>query len=962
MPDAPATAQQTSDNRPPASEAEVKPNASQTTPEKPKKPKPARDPWDTPAMRQYRRFKDEHPGCVLFFRMGDFYEMFGDDADTAGRAMGLTIAHRGSPIPMAGVPHRQLPVYLKRAIDLGFRVAVVDQLEDPAQAKGVVERGVTSVVTAGTLIDDDLVPGETPSRLAAIATPGEGLPVGVCVVELSTGEVEVFEASPGALRDELARRGVREVLLSEQHARGFAPLEHAEIALTPLPAFRYRPREALGAIREHYRVASPEGFGIADDSPCALALGAALQHLAQTQGVGREPTDAGSGSEFQRQASTLDHLRAPRLVTPEAACRIDGTTLRSLEIERATRPGADPLEGSLLGVFLRSTGGPKSVVRTAMGKRLLRDWLVAPLADAQSVRARHDAVGAFAGGRALADAVGGLLSGVQDVARIAGRVALGRITPRDLVALGVSLGRARGLAEATGQCEPLRSVHAAMNELAGEVAPLAGEIARVCVDDPPGLLRDGGLVRDGIDAELDEARSLQADAGAWLSAEQARLIETHDLPSLKVGFNKVFGYYIELPRGQAQRAPDGFVRKQTLKHAERYITPELKDFEERVTSAESRALARERALFDGLCAQARALLGPITRYAQTVGELDVLLGFADKAHARGWVRPEVLDEPVLEVDAGRHPVLDERLAPAATAKGDGRFVPNDLALGTAEHPQRLALLTGPNMGGKSTYIRQNALIAILAMAGSFVPAHAARVGVCDRVFARVGGDDALHRGQSTFMVEMTETAAILNACTPRSLIVLDEIGRGTSTLDGLSLAWAIAEALAGGEAPPRTLFATHYHEITDLAQRWDQRVRNLHVSVDEWQTADGRTELAFLHRVLPGRADRSYGVQVARLAGVPEGVTERATELLGILSVQHGVGPPGEQSNAELPAATPAPGDSTPPPGGQLGLFTTEYLEHPVVDRLRGIDLETLSPMRAFDLLRELRSAAGGSG
>ncbi|MEM9374290.1 MAG: DNA mismatch repair protein MutS [Planctomycetota bacterium] len=462
------------------------------------------------------------------------------------------------------------------------------------------------------------------------------------------------------------------------------------------------------------------------------------------------------------------------------------------------------------------------------------------------------------------------------------------------------------------------------------------------VDDAPGHMRDGGVIRDGVDARLDEARGLERDAGAWLAEYQSRMMGEHDLPGMKVGYNKVFGYYIELPSAQARRAPAGFTRKQTLKNAERYITPELKEFEDKVMNASGIALERERALFDGLCERARQRVPDMVEYADTVAELDVLLGFADKAHHRGWVRPEIDDARGISIHGGRHPVLDETLGQ--------NFVPNDTELGVDAAPASLALITGPNMAGKSTYIRQAALLVVLAQAGSFVPADRASIGVCDRVFTRVGADDALHRGQSTFMVEMTETANILNNTTSGSLVILDEIGRGTSTLDGLSLAWAITERLAGDESSlgPRTLFATHYHEITELEEKLSGRVRNLHVAVREWTTEEGRQEIAFLHAIRPGRADQSYGVHVAELAGVPKPVTERAREILSALSVQH----------SKLDTDRVAPPARPISNSGQLGLFT-EFVPHPAIDELREIKLDAMTPLEAFDALRALQERAG---
>ncbi len=636
-------------------------------------------------------------------------------------------------------------------------------------------------------------------------------------------------------------------------------------------------------------------------------------------------------------------------------------SLRALEIVRTIR--GDDEAGSLLGVFTSERG----LLNTPMGRRLIREWLCRPLADAGAILERQKAVAALVGDRVSAEALASALSKMPDAARIAGRVSLGRATPRDVVALRDALERIGPIRAAISGTPALAGLDSALERVEPVLGELAGAVRTMCVDDPPANLLRGGLFRDGVDAALDEARLLQRDAGQWLAEYQSKLIAEHDLPSLKVGFNKVFGYYIELPAAQARRAPAAFTRKQTLKNAERYITPELKAFEEKVTTAQDRALERERALFTELLGEALGRVDEIGRFADTVAELDALSALAGKAHRRGWTRPAITDGPVLSIEGGRHPVLDELLGE--------RFVPNDVRLGVAaggadaaetaaeteENPApaspppepggeggdggpRLALITGPNMAGKSTFIRQTALLVVLASIGSYIPADRATVGVCDRIFTRVGADDALHRGQSTFMVEMTETAAILNGATRRSLVILDEIGRGTSTLDGLSLAWAITEHLAGdADTPgPRTLFATHYHELTELEERLPGRVRNLHVQVREWPGADGRNEIIFVHRIAPGRADRSYGVHVARLAGLPASVTDRAEAVLASLSVQDGSRV--EPSRIEPPR---------PRRGEQMGLFT-EYLPHPVVDRLRELKLDSLSPLQAFDVLRRL--------
>ncbi|MEM0982756.1 MAG: DNA mismatch repair protein MutS [Planctomycetota bacterium] len=900
------------------SEAEVKPASG----------KPARDPWDTPAMRQFTAFKKQHPDAMLFFRMGDFYELFGEDAVKAGEVLGLTVTERTKGIAMAGAPHHQLSTYLRRSVEAGLRVAVVDQVQDPAEAKGVVDRAVTRVVTPGTLVDEDLLEGDRPgSLLAVVQTEKETFHAAAC--QLSTGALELLTCSGESIRDEIASRDVREVVCpataDDEPPAAIADLVRTgELALTARPGWRFAPDTALDEVKKQFGVKTAEGFGVRDDDPAIAAVGGLIAYLRETQAVGEAPVP---GSP----ARTLAHLRPPLRESEDGVCRLDAVALRALEIERVLRSEDSSAAGSLVGVFLHPPGGVRCPVRTAMGKRLLRQWLCRPLSGAEAIAARHAAVETLVEDERLAGEIDELLSMIQDVERIGARVALARATPRDLVGLARSLSTAPDLAEAIGSSPALSGVCGSLVEIADDAASIAERVLGVCVDHPPASLAKGGLIRDGIDAELDEARRLKEDAGQWLADYQTRLIEAHDLPSLKVGYNKVFGYYIELPSAQARRAPDDLTRKQTLKNAERFTTPELRTFEQDVTTAESRALEREKAIFHELLAEAGERHGVIRAFADVVARLDVVSAFAATALRRGWARPEVTDEPVLEIVDGRHPVLDELLG--------ADFVPNGAGLGDGS--PALALITGPNMAGKSTYIRQCALLTVLASAGSFVPAAGARIGTCDRIFTRVGADDALHRGRSTFMVEMTETATMLHNAGRRSLVVLDEIGRGTSTLDGLSLAWAIAESLA--ETGCRTLFATHYHELTELESRMTGRVRNLHVAVKEWQD-----EIVFVHEIRAGRAKGSYGVHVARLAGMPRSVTERARELLETLSVEQA----GLADAAKSVKAKAEP---------QMSLFTA-YLEHPVVDELRGVELETLSPLEAFDLIRGLVERARERG
>ncbi len=865
-------------------------------------------------MRQFARFKTQHPECVLFFRMGDFYEMFEEDAVLAHKTLGITLTQRTEGIPMAGVPHHAVEGYLRRMIEAGHRVAVCDQIQDASEAKGIVDRAVTRVLTPGTLVDEALLDEGRTNHVAALDLRGETGGGTLAVVELSTGTFRLRDLPADRLVDEVVRSGPSELLYAEPAGGGVPEVVEsiraaAGCALTSRPPWTFRPAEAGEALRSHFGVATLAGFGLDDEDPALAAAGAVLRYLQETQA----PDDS---------AGRLGHLRPPRRDPAGRYVTIDATTLYNLEIERTMRSGT--VAGSLLSIF----GG----CRTGMGRRRLREWLCFPLREPEAITARHDAVSALLADETCAVELSGHLAGVQDVARIVGRVSMRRATPRDLVALGRSIGTLPAVGRLL-EDRPAFAAHAArLAAVAGPLASLAETIESRCVDDPPAHLREGGLFRDGVDAGLDEARTLRRDATGWLAGYQKQLIEHSGINSLKVGYNKVFGYYIEVTHAHADRVPDAFTRKQTLKNAERYITPELKTFEDKVTTAESVAIEREKVLFEQLCTAAASRAPEIAEFGDVTAELDVLACFADAARRYGYARPDLVDAPILDIRQGRHPVLDRTLGE--------RFVPNDCSLGghdeSSTHPgaPSLALITGPNMAGKSTYIRQVALIVLLAHAGCFVPAEAARIGLTDRIFTRIGAADELHAGRSTFMVEMTETANILHHATDRSVVILDEIGRGTSTLDGLSLAWAITEALAARGS--RTLFATHYHELTTLADDLEA-VTNLHVSVREWGD-----QIIFVYRIVPGRTDRSYGIHVAKIAGVPGPTIDRAAQLLETLAVQ-----------TESPHVPGSP----PPRAGQLSLFT-EYIEHPVVNALRALDITSLSPLEAFDVLRKLREEA----
>ena len=902
-------------------------------------PAPAAPNRDTPAMRQHARFKAAHPGCILLFRMGDFYEMFDDDAVIAHRILGITLTERTSGIPMAGVPFHSAEAYIRRLVEAGQRIAVCEQVEDPKAAKGVVERAVVRVVTPGTRVDESLLEDGAPNRIAALVIDGER--AAVATVELSTGSFEVHSCSARDWHGALVRAAASEVLYAEgSSGADGSPVDAALRTMGVSPAPRapgaMTERTARDSFRRHFGVTDLSGYGLGDAGPELRAAGALLTYLLDTQAGlavdGAHGTAAGTRS--------LAHLEPPRRVSRESAVQIDAWTLRALEIERTQLAGSS--DGSLLGSLVAP--------RTPMGRRLLRDWLLQPLRDAAAVTGRHAAVSVLHSDDALRAAVGRALAAVQDIARIHGRVAMRRATPRDIVALGKSLARIAPLAESLADLESLAALRTRLAATVPALDPLSLRIAGTCVDDAPTHLREGGLIRDGVDAELDEARGLQRDAGTWLAEYQAQLVAQTGIESLRTGYNRVFGFYIEVTHTHSARVPATFTRRQTLRNAERYITAELKGYEDRVLSAESRALERERALFEELLGHVADAGPAVADAARAIAELDCLCAFAEQAVRRSWVRPAISPDPVLEIVGGRHPVLDQSL-------GSG-CVPNDCALGGPANPA-LALVTGPNMAGKSTYIRQNALLCVLALAGSFVPAERATIGLCDRIFARIGAGDELHAGRSTFMVEMTETAQILNGSTARTLVVLDEIGRGTSTLDGLSLAWAIAETLAARGC--RTLFATHYHEITALADA-DSRIGNLRVAVREW-----KDEIVFLHRIEPGRADRSYGIHVARLAGLPAGAIRRAQAVLESLAV-HGT-PAGSSAlepglfdapEPELsrPAhAAPAGSPDAMPSGHPVP--TTSEGERAALDALRAAQLESMTPLQAFDLLRRTRELLG---
>ncbi len=865
----------------------------------------------TPMMQQYRELKARDPDAILLFRMGDFYEMFGDDAVRASAVLGIAVTTRDrdkgdQAVPMAGFPHPALESYLAKIVQAGLRAAVCEQIEDPKLVKGLVKRDVVRVVTPGTLTEESLLDPRSANYLAAVVEVGTR--TGLAWVELSTGRFSLASLLRTELADEIARLSPAETLVSELSVD--APWLRSlraqpGFAVTIRPSWDFQPEQARKALFDQFGVTTLEGFGIDDRALEIQAAGALVAYLRETQ------------------KASLGHITRLTPYRRADVLTLDETTRRSLELVRTLREGKR--EGSLLQVVDRTV--------TPMGARLLAEYVTSPLTSIDLIEERLGAVAELVNDATLRGELRETLGEAYDLERLAARVATGRANPRDLSALGRTLAL---LPRIKARLTARRSHRLSRLEAAVELCPeVRSSIEAALVDDPPLTIKEGGLIRPGYHPELDRLRSASTEGKSWIARYQADQIRRTGIAGLKVGFNNVFGYYIEISHAQAQRGevPADYIRKQTVKNAERYYTPELKEFENEVRNADERANALEYELFTTLRDRVSADAPRLIQAGSVLAQIDVLAALAELAARQGYCRPEVVSDPVFEVEAGRHPVLDALLP-------HGDFVPNDTKLSPDDGG--LLLITGPNMAGKSTYIRQVALIAIMAQMGSFVPARRARIGVVDRLFARVGATDELSRGQSTFMVEMTETANILNNATSQSLVILDEIGRGTSTFDGVSLAWAITEHLHD-VVGCRTLFATHYHELVEL-EKTKARIRNANVAVSESQG-----EIVFLHRIAPGGADQSYGIHVARLAGVPSPVLDRAREILAFLEKQHGPDPGLSEGpiRRKVKSARALQGS----------LFAA--LPEPLIVELRQADLGALSPEQALDLLQRLRDLAG---
>jgi DNA mismatch repair protein MutS len=818
----------------------------------------------TPMMQQYREAKDRHPGMLLLFRMGDFYELFDTDAEVAARVLGLTLTSRDKTVPMAGFPHHALDNHLRRLLQAGHRVAICDQVEDPALAKGLVRREVTRVVTPGTVTEDDLLDPRQPNHLVALTARGSI--VGLAWVELSTGEFCAVDTSWDVLSDVVSRLAPSECLCADgDSARFIDRLKEAasSVALTQRPDWTFDPATARAALCKHFGVTTLGGFGFDDAQPCLAASGALLLYLQETL------------------KTCLSHFRSLRPYRSQLFLFLDEVTRRGLELTRSLREGTR--NGSLLAALDRTV--------TAMGARLLHDWIIAPLAERAPIEARLDAVSELKEEHGLRQELREALREVFDLQRLTARVSTARASPRDLAAISRTLRLLpRVKAKVTARRSSLLNEQESRLELCSE---LREALDTALVDDPPLSPREGGMIRPGYDSQLDELHAVARGGKEWIARFQAEEVTRTGIGSLKVGFNKVFGYYIEITHTHVSKIPADYQRKQTLKNAERYITPELKAYEEKVLSAEEKIHEREYELFMAVRDRVAAHTAQLLATGEVLATLDVLAALAELADSRQYCRPELADEPILEIADGRHPVLEQTLPP-------GTFVPNDVRMGPEEG--MVLLITGPNMAGKSVFIRQVALLTLLAQIGSFVPARRARIGLVDRIFTRVGASDELSRAQSTFMVEMTEAANILNNATPRSLVILDEIGRGTSTYDGVSLAWAITEYLHD-EIECRALFATHYHELAQLAEKLRQ-LRNYNVLVQ-----DAKDGIVFLHKIAPGSTDKSYGIHVARLAGVPGEVLERAGQVLVELESRHlSAREPPRSSRRRRPQPGPQPG------------------------------------------------------
>lgn len=860
-------------------------------------------------MQQYYGIKKEHPDSILFFRMGDFYEMFNEDAKTASRILQITLTSRNknqsSPVLMCGIPHHSSNLYITKLLKAGKKVAICEQTENPKLAKGLVKREVVRVITPGTVLDDNMLDPKSDQLIVSIFIYKNE--IGVAALDVSTGAFKLtqFNDNNGgsSLADELQKLDPKEILIPEgltDHPKPWLPA--GNVFIHSWEDWTYTNSEAVRNLLNHFNTQSLEGFGCENMPQAVSAAGALIHYLHETQ------------------KSALGHINSISPFYIHDYMALDQTTITSLELIQSSE---GTRKNSLLGFLDKS--------RTPMGSRRIREWIIKPLIDSPKIKNRLEIVSKFKSLPLIRQEIREHLGKIFDLERLTGKITLSICNARDLVSLKNSIGVFPALNKTLINCESGELSNYLKNWK--NLDDLFDYIEKNIVDDPSLSLKEGHLIKSGCDAELDRLKGISKKGKSWIASLESEEKERTGIPVLKIGFNKIYGYYIEVTKKHIDRIPKEYIRKQSLVNAERYISPTLKKYEEEVTQAEDKIVELEQRLFEEVRSKVSAAGPQIQQMAKIISELDALVSFAEVAHKNNYCHPEISEESCLEITNGRHPLI-EQIDPGT------RFIPNDTFLDT--HDKQIMIITGPNMAGKSTYLRQVALISLMAQIGSFVPAEKARMGIADRIFSRVGAQDHLLKGQSTFMVEMNEAANILNNATPQSLIILDEIGRGTSTFDGISIAWSIVEYLHGNgpEGGPKTLFATHYHELTDLS-RVLSGVKNFNIQVKEWND-----EIIFLRKIIPGGADKSYGIQVARLAGLPKQVLNRAHEVLFNLEQSEfdEVGIPKISRSEKNSENSPAP--------GQLGLFPEP--ENPLIQKLSQIDPNDMSPKQALNTLFEL--------
>ena len=858
-------------------------------------------------MQQYQGIKKNHPDSILFFRMGDFYEMFNEDAKIASKILQITLTSRNknqpNPVLMCGIPHHSSNLYITKLLKAGKKVALCEQTENPKFVKGLVKREVVRVITPGTALDDNMLDPKSDQFIASIFISKNE--IGLAALDVSTGTFKItqFDDDTGSLlADELQKLDPKEILIPEnlmEHPKPWLP--SGDVFIHSWEDWTYSHSEAVKNLLNHFKTQSLEGFGCEGMKQATSAAGAMIHYLHETQ------------------KSALEHINS---ITPfyiHDYMALDQSTATSLELIQSSE---GTRKNSLLSLLDESC--------TPMGARRIREWIIKPLIDPEKIKSRLEIVSKFKSFPLDRQEIRNLLEKIFDLERLLGKITLSVCNARDLVSLKNSIESFPDLYKSLNKFEDAQLSGYLKNW--DNLEFLHDLIEKNIVDDPPISLKEGNLFKPGCDAELDRLKDISRKGKGWIASLETEEKEKTGIPVLKIGFNKIYGYFIEVTKKHADRVPENYIRKQSLVNAERFISPKLKEYEEEVTQAEEKIVELEQALFEEVRCKISSTGSQIQKMARVISEIDALVSFAEVAHRNNYCQAEILEDSSLNILNGRHPLI-EQIDPGQ------RFIPNDTCLNTIE--QQVMIITGPNMAGKSTYLRQVALICLMAQIGSFVPAEQVQMGITDRIFSRVGAQDHLLKGQSTFMVEMNETANILNNATPRSLIILDEIGRGTSTFDGISIAWSIVEYLHGSEPEggPKTLFATHYHELTELS-RILSGVKNYSVQVKEWND-----EIIFLRKIIPGGADKSYGIQVARLAGLPKQVLDRANEVLFDLEQS-------EFDEVGVPKISRSETKDNTPSSGQLGLFPEP--ENPLIQKIRQIDPNDMSPKQALDTLFEL--------